>query len=108
MVGVVVEVKPHTTCKRQEMAFVTVEDATGQFSATVFPMVLTMFASTLIVGHLVVIEGRASHRPDGKQRHKAEGDEEGGHVEATTGVKVELVVENCWPYEDRFEEERGG
>lgn len=60
--GMVKEFKVHYTKKREAMMFVKLEDMTGEIPVTVFPKSVRMFSSIFIVGNLVMVKGKASHR----------------------------------------------
>lgn len=64
MAGIVTEVKGKATKKGAYMAFVTLEDLTGQMECLVFPKVYERYQGMMAVDDLVVITGRLSIRED--------------------------------------------
>src|SRR5699024_11530306 len=57
-IGEVMAVKRITTKKNQPMAFVTLEDKTGQISVTAFPEAYITFAKHLIQGNALLVNGK--------------------------------------------------
>ena len=72
MGGILTEVKGKATKKGDYMAFVTLEDMTGQIECLVFPRVFERFQSLLREDEAVVITGRLSLREDESPKLLAE------------------------------------
>lgn len=64
MAGIITGVKGKATKKGAYMAFVTLEDLTGQIECLVFPKVYERYQAMMAVDDLVVITGRLSIRED--------------------------------------------
>ncbi len=58
LVGVIVEVRPHTTRTGRAMAFVTLEDLEGRVEMVAFPQVWKTYRDLLTVGKIVKIRGK--------------------------------------------------
>lgn len=63
-IGEVTSVKRITTKKNQPMAFVTIEDQTGQVSVTAFPEPYIAYAKQLNQGHTLLVYGQTQMRND--------------------------------------------
>ena len=63
-IGEVMAVKRITTKKNQPMAFVTLEDQTGQISVTAFPEAYITFAKHLNQGNALLVYGKTQKRND--------------------------------------------
>ena len=103
--GVIMEVKKILTKKKQEpMAFVKLEDRSGQAELVVFPKLFTKIASSLEVGQMMIVAGKVSvrERDGGDQVDRAIlvdkvipfGDDD---VESL----VDMLTKGTW-YEDGF------
>lgn len=66
-IGEVMAVKRITTKKNQPMAFVTLEDQTGQISVTAFPEAYITFAKHLNQGNALLVYGKTQKRNDDLQ-----------------------------------------
>ena len=64
MAGILTEVKGKATKKGQYMAFITLEDLTGQIECLVFPKVYERYQGMIAADDLVVLTGRLSIRED--------------------------------------------
>ncbi len=62
LLGVVRAVRPYTTKKGQEMAFVTLEDLEGQIDLVVFPKVWRQVRQLLREGEVVWVQGKTDQR----------------------------------------------
>jgi len=60
-------IKPHITKKGDRMAFLQVEDMTGQVDAVVFPKVYEEIKDLLIENALLVLTGKVEHKDDESQ-----------------------------------------
>ena len=72
MGGILVEVKGKATKKGDYMAFVTLEDMTGQIECLVFPRVFEKYQPLLAEDEVVVISGRLSVREEESPKLLAE------------------------------------
>ena len=64
VLGIITSIKKKVTRNNTEMAFVTVEDTTGNIESLLFPKTVADSRSLLIVGNIVLIKGRLSLRED--------------------------------------------
>lgn len=100
MVGIITAYDAKRTKRGSEMAFLTLADITGTVKVTVFPKTLALLADRIVRDSLVMICGKVSHRPERKrERPKEEGDDDGEshHVEETTRVQLEIILDDVQP-----------
>jgi DNA polymerase-3 subunit alpha len=84
--GLITDVRYHHTKKSgDKMAFIKIEDLTGQISVTVFPSVFKTCSDQLVVDRIVIINGKASHR---ERMGRSNGSDDGG------SYQVEVVAED--------------
>jgi DNA polymerase-3 subunit alpha len=64
VLGIITSVKKKVTRSNAEMAFITVEDMSGNIEALLFPKTVTSASSLLVNGNIVLLKGRLSLRED--------------------------------------------
>ncbi len=64
VLGIITSVKKKVTRSNSEMAFVTVEDTTGNIESLLFPKTVSDSRKLLTVGNIVLLRGRLSLRED--------------------------------------------
>lgn len=64
VLGIITSVKKKVTRSNAEMAFVTVEDVSGNIEALLFPKTVAASSALLFAGNIVLLKGRLSLRED--------------------------------------------
>ncbi len=64
VLGIITSVKKKVTRSNAEMAFITLEDMSGNIEALLFPKTVAASSSLLMAGNIVLLKGRLSLRED--------------------------------------------
>jgi DNA polymerase III subunit alpha len=91
--GLITVVRPYTTKTGKAMGFVTIEDIQGTIELVMFPKTWTKFADKMVVGQIIIVEGKVDNA---NPPAKILVDEIRTEIKVTSAV-VDDVVDNAPP-----------